>query len=428
MPAQANYYDHLLELVSQIEIIDSHEHLPPERDRIASEPDFSLLFSHYCKSDLLSAGMPEAEVEKFFGNKAPLDEKWRLFAPFYPLIQDGSYCRAAHIAIEKFYGFGPLASLKDAEALTLALREANKEGLYRKVLKEACRIRLSMNFGEVTDDPEFFAPVINVVDYTEVTKSVIRGLENSLGVSCATLNSYVAAVRQHLQNLRERGLKGIKFHLAYMRDLHFPPRTQAEAETLFNRIMEEGYGWRGGPLGYEERRPLQDYMVHRIIEMAGEMDVPVVFHSALQAYTEHNADDARPTRLWNLPHRYRRVDFVILHSGLPWMEDAAVLAKHYPNVYLDMGWDHLMSPELSIRALKTWIDLVPMNKIFGFGGDYHVVEKVYGHLALARQDIARALADKMESDGMSLDRAKAWLQAILFDNPNRVFRLGLTKS
>jgi hypothetical protein len=44
---------------------------------------------------------------------------------------------------------------------------------------------------------------------------------------------------------------------------------------------------------------------------------------------------------------------------------------------------------------------------------------------MAKQDIARALASKMETDGMPFDRAKAWSQAILFDNPKRVYKLDI---
>jgi hypothetical protein len=34
-------------------------------------------------------------------------------------------------------------------------------------------------------------------------------------------------------------------------------------------------------------------------------------------------------------------------------------------------------------ALDEWLDMVPSSKIFGFGGDYAIVEKVYGHVVLA---------------------------------------------
>lgn len=414
----------LLEQMAAMEIIDSHEHLPPETERLAKPPDFSLLFSHYCPSDLEAAGIPAASLTVLFGDR-PVEEKWRAFEPWYRLIQDGSYCRAAHLAMEKFYGVACLKSAADAQAVTDAMRKANVPGLYRRVLKDACRIRTAMNFGAVTDDPGFFAPVIFCTHYAEATLPTIRALEDQLGTTCGSLATYVEAVREDLRRLKAKGMKGLKLHFAYMRDLYFAPVAHADAERVFLRVLEEGYGWRAVSLGYEETRPLQDYLVHRLVEMAIELDMPVVFHTGLQAHVNHNPDDARPTRLWNLPNRFRKARFVLLHSGLPWMEDAALLAKNYPNVWLDMGWDHLMSPELSRRALSAWVDLVPMNKIFGFGGDYMVAEKIYGHLVLARQNIAAVFARKMDENGMSRERAAAWLRALLFDNPNTVYKLGL---
>ena len=419
-------YDKLIDHMQGIEVIDSHEHLPQEAERLATNPDFSKMFGHYCQSEMLSVGMTRAELQSFLGESMPVEEKWALFEPYYRMIQDGSYARAAHIAIEKFYGMGRLTSLADALTLTKEIRSANKPGLYDRVLKEACNIRVSMNYCGTTDqqDSRYFEPVVFATGYVEVTRNTIRGLEDEMQVSCGNLDSYVDAVREKQRILKEQGNKGIKFHLAYMRDLQFAARTHAEAEQVFLRIMEEGYGRRHTDLGYEEMRPLQDYMVHRFVEIAGEMDLPIVFHTGLQGDVDSNADDCRPLRLWNLPHRYRNTDFLILHGGFPWLEDAALLAKQYENVYLDLAWAHLMSPEIVARSLRSWVDMIPMHKILGFGGDYCVVEKVYGQLVLAKQNIGSALAAKMDDGALSFDRAKAWIQAMFYDNPNRLFRLG----
>jgi len=423
MPSFRNNYDRLLDHMADMDIVDTHEHLIPEEERVAGSPDFSTMFGHYCVGDLKSAGMSNKDVDAFYGPNTPVDEKWRIFEPYYHLIRDGGFVRAAHIAMEKFYGFSRLDSLADAEALTAKIRKANKPGLYEKVLKDACGIRVVLNYGISTHGPEWLAPVMFATDYTHVNKAEIRRLEESLGVTCANLDGYVSALWEQFRQWKEQGMKGIKLHSAYMRDLHFVPRTHAEAQAVFLRIMEEEYGARNAGLGYEESRPLQDYLVCRLAEMAGEMDVPMSFHTGLQGGNEQRVDDSLPLPLWNLAHRYRRVRFVLLHAGLPWVEDAAMLAKQYPNVYLDMAWTHLMSPEISRRALRTWIDMVPINKVLGFGGDYSVVEKIYGHLELAKQNIARALAAKIDGDGMPLERARAWIQALLWDNPKEVFRL-----
>lgn len=423
MPVADTTYHALLELLESMDIVDSHEHLPSETARLATMPDFSLLFSNYCSSDLLAAGMPKTEADRFIGDAAPVDEKWALFAPYYPHIAEGSYARAAHLAMRQFYGLERLESLADAEALTTALRANNTPGLYQRVLREACHIRKVVNYGNLNDDPEWFAPVIFVTHFIETTPAAMTEVEAHTGIACTSLNRYIYALHRMLRDAHARGMRGLKHNLAYMRDLSFPPVTHADAEQVYNRLTEEQYGWRDVGLGYAERRPLQNYLMHRLCEIAEELQIPFVIHSALQTNADHHADDARPHRLWNLPHRYRKVQFVILHAGFPWIEDAALMAKHFPNVSLDLAWAHLMSPAIVTRCLPALIDMVPMQKIMGFGGDYGVVEKVYGHLTLARRNFARAFAAMIADDVLTRERAHAWLRAMLHDNPTRLFNV-----
>jgi hypothetical protein len=71
--------------------------------------------------------------------------------------------------------------------------------------------------------------------------------------------------------------------------------------------------------------------------------------------------------------------------------------------------------------------MVPRNKVLGFGGDYAVVEKVYGHLELARDNIAQALADKVAEGALDKAGAAAWARAILHDNPIEAYKLDIKR-
>ncbi len=102
----------LLNHLERIEIIDTHEHLPAEAERLAEKVDFSKLFSPYCAADLESAGMSRREVEDFLSDRLDVEAKWRLFEPYYREIKNGSYARAARLAMDKFYGRGDLRSLE----------------------------------------------------------------------------------------------------------------------------------------------------------------------------------------------------------------------------------------------------------------------------------------------------------------------------
>jgi predicted TIM-barrel fold metal-dependent hydrolase len=125
--------------------------------------------------------------------------------------------------------------------------------------------------------------------------------------------------------------------------------------------------------------------------------------------------------LENLFSKYPDVKFDIFHTGYPYQNITAALAKMYPNVFIDMCWSHIISPFAARKALSDFLDAVPYNKIMGFGGDYAIVDAIYGHLKIARENIARVLSQKVEEDGgMSIDRAAEIAHRLLYDNPKEV--------
>jgi uncharacterized protein len=418
-------YRDLRAFMETFPVVDTHEHLPSEQERLDQKVDFSTLFSHYCRSDIGAAGMSDQDVDRFYDMNTEVSEKWRLFAPIYAQIRNGSYARAARISMEKFYGYDDLTCEADALEVTERIRAANTPGLYGRVLKDTCNLRVSMNFQGFEVDPRYFRPVEFVTELCDIRSvanlhEVARSLEAE---PAPTLDRYVDDLWSFMRRKKDAGLAGIKYHYAYMRDLYFESVTTADAERVFNRIYEESQGWRDVVLGFEEARPLQSYLVHRMVEMAGEVDLPVVFHVGIQAANHNRPDNCRPERLWSLINRFRSTTFILLHSGIPWTDEAGMLAKYFANVYLDMAWDHIISPELSERAIRTWVDMVPKNKLFGFGGDYMVVEKVFGHLEMAKGTIARAFAGMVDQKVMSVEDARRWIRAILHDNPAAVYKL-----
>ena len=125
----------------------------------------------------------------------------------------------------------------------------------------------------------------------------------------------------------------------------------------------------------------------------------------------------------NLFIEYPGVRFDIFHMGYPYMMEMSNLAKNFRNVFIDMAWGNIISPEAARRALVEWLDAVPANKISAFGGDYCFVDGVYGHQKIARGNVAAALAQKVADGSFDLDRAKEIAHWLLVDNPTRIFRL-----
>ena len=80
----------LVEQMSEFEVIDAHEHLPPESERTSRPVDVLSLFSHYTQTDLRSAGMSEADCARLQDAEAPLPERWA-FIDAVPKTFRGDY-------------------------------------------------------------------------------------------------------------------------------------------------------------------------------------------------------------------------------------------------------------------------------------------------------------------------------------------------
>lgn len=96
------------------------------------------------------------------------------------------------------------------------------------------------------------------------------------------------------------------------------------------------------------------------------------------------------------------------------------------NIEVIDAHEHLPREEVPVRTLDEWLDMVPVNKIIGFGADYsRCVEKVYGHLVMCRENLARVLARRMKRGLIAFEEAEWLLKRFLVDNPAFVYRLHL---
>jgi uncharacterized protein len=142
----------LAAIVDQTPIVDTHEHLLDEHDRLrgawVSCDDWAFLVSHYLNSDLAAAGMPGGDISTFLSGEVDPIDKWKLLAPHWPAVKNTGFARAVRIAIKELYGVEELngESVKQVQAGYEALRQP---GFYERVLRgvaniESCQVD---NFG-----------------------------------------------------------------------------------------------------------------------------------------------------------------------------------------------------------------------------------------------------------------------------------------
>ena len=430
-------YQNIKKHVESIKIIDTHEHLPSEEQRLAKQVDvLNEFYLHYTSSDLIAAGMSEEELLYTRDTSITLDDRWEVFEPWWQRIRNTGYSRCIEIAAHDLYGVDGI-NRGTYKQLQKRLTERNKPGLYRWVLKEKAGIEISI-LDELTGshdvDLEFFAPVLRVGEFVNLSNRYeVETYAKMLGATVHSFDDLVKLVKTRFTSL-EAKIAGIKIALAYRRPLYFEKRSYAEAEEAFNSIYKTRTFHReiidadkdysrmtpDSP-GTDALKPMQDYLVHLAIIEAGKRELPIQIHTGLHEGNENILTNSDPMQLVNLFMEYKEAKFDIFHGSWPYCGQLGALAKNYPNVYLDMSWMHIISPAKARTALSEWLDEVPVNKILGFGGDYLAVEGSYGHSVIARDNIAKVLACKVDDGDYSIEEAKQYASMMLRDNPMKLF-------
>jgi predicted TIM-barrel fold metal-dependent hydrolase len=406
----------IFEELCSIPTIDAHEHLPPEESRLKEPRDFYSLFQHYCEADLIACGAAKADMEAFADRTLPLAERWGRFSPFLSKIRTGSYARSALIVVRDLLGLPDLTD-DTYETVTSRLQEINKPGLYDHILRDQCNIVACiqcwwLGSGPYPDSFYHLASGADVVDLA--TRQALDVLSARCDHSIHSLSDLLACMTEMVERWRANPkVVGVKSVHAYWRSLAFQRVTAHEAELVFGRILTH----EGHALSAHELIPLQDFLMFELMARTEAVHLPMVFHTGLQAGNANRIANANPLLLQPLLEEFPQSRIDLFHGGMPWVREIAVLAKYFPGVHLNMAWMHIISPAQARSALSEWLDMVPNNKIFGFGGDYAIVEKVYGHLKLARQNIAAVLAEKVETGAMSRSEASLVVRRLMFDNP-----------
>ncbi|HEX5322597.1 MAG TPA: amidohydrolase family protein, partial [Capsulimonadaceae bacterium] len=161
----------------------------------------------------------------------------------------------------------------------------------------------------------------------------------------------------------------------------------------------------------------------------GEHNLPFKIHTGYYAGHGRMPTERIPAgHLCGLLARYPKTRFVLMHIAYPYGDEMVALAKHYPNVYVDMCWAWSIDPYTACDFVRRMIHATPANKLFAFGGDSFLPCASLAYSLQARWWLTRALKAEVSDGLMTEPQAMAYATRIMQKNQRDCFDIEATRA
>jgi len=371
------------------------------------------------------------EIEFVIDSSQSLDKRWPVLEKAWKRCCHTGYAKVTRMVLKEFYGVEKftLAALKGMNDKLMDLADRKQ---FNKLLNRAkIKVRLEdcwPDWEKVYNKTYKMSPkgklVIGIPFFhTVASYEQIRMPGDSVGINVTTLDEYLIACREVFERFKAFGAVAFKDQSAYSRTLDYTNPTRAEAEEVFNYLMADPRRTVGHPEG---KKKLDDYLFHRFMRMAQEMELPVQIHTGHMAGIWNDIEKTNAVKLRSLLELHRDVQFDLFHANWPYSGEVLYLCKNYPNVHIDFCWTNIIDPVYCQRMFKQALSSVPHGKIHGYGTDLGgLADRAWAHASIARDNIAIGLSEMVEMEYLDLDEAKEVARMWMFDNANEFFKLGI---
>ena len=418
--------DTIAATIADMPVFDHHEHAWGAFSADHSQ-EFDLPYLLFSAVDLEAAGFrPEPSLFDYL--RAPhlpdgAQKAWRAIRPFLESVRTTSYFRCLSRTLDGLFGVTEEEVFSDgwqdaSERVRRYSQENKAKGalLCSRMRVTATVLDAKLDPGQSLSTDAVDHRVLHVVRLDMFIHEERELAKTPLQHPGRDFEEWLEAFDGAFHRSLEAGAAGFKSALAYNRRIEYSDPSKDEVARVFKR------GLLSAPPA--DKTTYQDFMMNRLCRLCTEAGVPLQIHTGIQAGTGHVLEDSRPTLLTGLFRRHGDLRIELFHGGYPWIIQAGLMAKYFPNVYIDGCWLPRVSPSAYRAALTSWIETVPLNKIFAWGGDSGILEVSYGSLALAKDLIADVLADLVERGYFDPDLARHVARRILHDNGMDFWRTG----
>ncbi len=406
--------------IGRIPLIDTHEHTGrPDGLAARSTPFTDLIRGMYVVEDFLATGMAVGQWQEANHNSLA---GWRLLKDRIGLVRNTAYYRALILALRDLYD-SALEEINEKTWESLSERIAaaySRPDWVKHVFRDRCNVEVVL-WDKVDQQPDWpeidrdiFLPMWRLDKLLFSYRPRVREeLAAKYGVRLVTFSDCRDLIESVLDQAVSMGAPALKCNVAYQRSLDFDRGNSAHAAKTFAGSETD--------ISARDAKIYEDHVMDLIVEGATRRGLPMQIHTGMLSGPGY-LGESNPMLLAKLIKRHPKARFVLLHGGYPFTSETAILAKSFPNVYLDANWLPLISPTAMKRVFLEWLDTVPVNRIMIWGGDSFRVEGTYASLFLVKKVVSDALAERLQAGDLSEGNLLPLLWDIFRNNAVKLYR------
>lgn len=417
-------------VVAAAPLTDTHEHLQKEPGYVEEGPDLlRALFDNYVLSDLAVAGArPDALRRLTDARDLDWVGRFRGIEAAWEHCQFTGYGEAVRWMAEVLY------EIPDGQITPAALAAAQTR--HETLRRPGERLRLlrevaGLHHVQIDDfrwsrepdagAPEFFLYDLNWMGMCNGDVSA-AALHEATGVDVKDTPSLAAAIETLFARQAPVSV-AVKAQHAYVRTLRWAERADADADAVLQKQL------RGEALTEGERLCLGDWCWERGVQEATAHHLPFKIHTGHYAGSGNMPmERIRASHLCPLLTKYPQTRFVLMHISYPYSDELVSLAKHYPNAWVDLCWAWSIDPHAARDFVRRMLHAVPVNKLFGFGGDAFWPTASVAYAWQARRGIVAALKDEVADGFLSERQAVAVAERWMGKNQDECFDIAGTQA
>ncbi len=433
--------------VSSLALVDTHEHLLPEDQwagdnarlidgmREAGQPGWGDagpdilqdLFLNYVSSDLEVAGATEEAIQRLFDPAAgDIEFRFAGIRDAWKATQHTGYGEAVGLIASEVYGLDSLTA-EGLEAAQRKLEELRRPGERLRLLSEVAGLdHVQIDDFRWACNPDESGPAFFLYDlaWANFASGDLKAEEilQETGIEVSTLEDLREAMAALFRRYAACAI-AVKSQHAYTRTLRWEERSDAEAARALAVVLG------GAEVEKSTRLVLGDWCWARGVELAIEHNLPFKLHTGHHAGTGNMPIDwVRAGNLCPLLARYPEARFVLMHTAYPYSDELVSIAKHYPNVWVDLCWAWSIDTYSSTDFVRRFLHAVPSNKLFGFGGDTFWPTAAVAYSIQARRGLRRALEAEIAAGDLTEREAINLARRLMHDNQYACFDIDGTRS